>query len=44
MTPEEKLASIGLVLPDVPVPVANYIPYQWAGNLLYLIWTGTQAS
>jgi enamine deaminase RidA (YjgF/YER057c/UK114 family) len=36
MTPEEKLASIGLVLPEVPVPVANYIPYQWAGNLLYL--------
>jgi enamine deaminase RidA (YjgF/YER057c/UK114 family) len=24
------------VLPDSPVPVANYVPYRWAGNLLYL--------
>jgi enamine deaminase RidA (YjgF/YER057c/UK114 family) len=36
MTPEEKLASLGLVLPEVPVPVANYVPYRWAGHLLYL--------
>jgi enamine deaminase RidA (YjgF/YER057c/UK114 family) len=36
MTPEEKLISLGLVLPEVPVPVANYVPYRWAGNLLYL--------
>jgi enamine deaminase RidA (YjgF/YER057c/UK114 family) len=36
MTPEEKLASLGLVLPTVPKPVANYLPYRWAGNLLYL--------
>jgi enamine deaminase RidA (YjgF/YER057c/UK114 family) len=36
MTPEEKLASMGLALPEVPVPVANYVPYRWAGNLIYL--------
>lgn len=36
MTPEEKLASLGLILPTVPKPVANYLPYRWAGNLLYL--------
>lgn len=36
MTPEEKLTSLGLILPEVPVPVANYVPYRWAGNLLYL--------
>jgi enamine deaminase RidA (YjgF/YER057c/UK114 family) len=36
MTPEEKLTSLGLVLPEVPVPVANYVPCRWAGNLLYL--------
>jgi enamine deaminase RidA (YjgF/YER057c/UK114 family) len=36
MTPEEKLASLGLTLPAVPTPVANYVPYRWAGNLLYL--------
>jgi enamine deaminase RidA (YjgF/YER057c/UK114 family) len=36
MTPEEKLTSLGLVLPEIPVPVANYVPYRFAGNLLYL--------
>jgi enamine deaminase RidA (YjgF/YER057c/UK114 family) len=36
MTPEEKLASLGLTLPQVPKPLANYVPYRWAGNLLYL--------
>jgi enamine deaminase RidA (YjgF/YER057c/UK114 family) len=36
MTPEERLSSLGLVLPVAPVPVANYVPYRFAGNLLYL--------
>jgi enamine deaminase RidA (YjgF/YER057c/UK114 family) len=36
MTPEEKLALLGLPLPLAPVPVANYVPYRWAGSLLYL--------
>jgi len=36
MTPEERLAQMGLMLPPVPVPVANYVPYRFAGNLLYL--------
>jgi enamine deaminase RidA (YjgF/YER057c/UK114 family) len=36
MTPEEKLASLGLVLPTAPVPAANYVPYRWAGNLLFM--------
>jgi enamine deaminase RidA (YjgF/YER057c/UK114 family) len=36
MTPEEKLASLGLVLPPVPTPVANYVAFRMAGNLLYL--------
>jgi enamine deaminase RidA (YjgF/YER057c/UK114 family) len=36
MTPEEKLALLGLPLPLAPVPVANYVPYRWAGTLLYL--------
>jgi enamine deaminase RidA (YjgF/YER057c/UK114 family) len=36
MTPEEKLAALGLTLPSVPTPVANYVPYRMAGNLLYL--------
>lgn len=36
MTPEEKLTALGLTLPEAPMPVANYVPYRWAGNLLYL--------
>ena len=36
MTPEQRLAAMGLALPPVPVPVANYVPFRFAGNLLYL--------
>jgi len=36
MTPEEKLVSLGLTLPTIATPMANYVPYRWAGNLLYL--------
>lgn len=36
MTPEERLAAMGLTLPEAPVPVANYVPARIAGNLLYL--------
>ena len=35
-TPEQKLAALGLTLPTVPTPLANYVPYRWAGNLLFL--------
>jgi len=37
MTPIlEKLASLGLVLPSVPAPVAAYVNCVRSGNLLYL--------
>jgi enamine deaminase RidA (YjgF/YER057c/UK114 family) len=36
LTPEQKLAALGLTLPVVPTPLANYVPYRWAGNLLFL--------
>jgi enamine deaminase RidA (YjgF/YER057c/UK114 family) len=36
MTPEERLASLGLVLPEAAAPVATYLPCRWAGHLLYL--------
>jgi enamine deaminase RidA (YjgF/YER057c/UK114 family) len=36
MSPEEKLHSLGLVLPDVPKPIANYQSYKIAGDLLFL--------
>jgi enamine deaminase RidA (YjgF/YER057c/UK114 family) len=36
MTPEQRLEALGLTLPPVPTPVANYIPCRLAGNLLYI--------
>jgi len=36
MTPEEKLASMGIQLPDVPAPVANYVPFKVSGGLVYV--------
>ena len=36
MSPEEKLKSMGLVLPKVPTPVANYVPFKIDGRTLYL--------
>lgn len=35
-TPEERLARLGLTLPEVPAPVANYVPYRFVGSLLFL--------
>jgi enamine deaminase RidA (YjgF/YER057c/UK114 family) len=35
-TPEERLTALGLTLPAVPTPMANYMPYRLAGNLLFL--------
>jgi enamine deaminase RidA (YjgF/YER057c/UK114 family) len=36
MTPEAKLASMGLTLPDIPKPMANYVPFKVSGDTLYL--------
>jgi len=36
MTPEQKLAAMGLTLPAAPTPVANYVPNRRAGDLLFL--------
>ncbi|HXE70270.1 MAG TPA: RidA family protein [Hyphomicrobiaceae bacterium] len=36
MTPEAKLVSMGLTLPDIPSPIANYLPFKICGNVLYL--------
>jgi enamine deaminase RidA (YjgF/YER057c/UK114 family) len=44
MTPEAKLASMGLVLPQAPKPVANYLPFKVAGNTLYLSGQGPRRS
>ncbi len=36
MTPQDKLTSMGLALPSLPNPVANYVPLKVSGNTLYL--------
>ncbi len=36
MSAEARLKELGLVLPAMVKPVANYVPYRIAGNVLYL--------
>lgn len=36
MGAEARLKELGIVLPTLPKPVANYLPYRLAGNMLYL--------
>ena len=33
---EERLVQLGITLPSVPAPMANYVPFTLTGNLLYL--------
>lgn len=33
---EQKLAQLGIKLPDVPTPAANYVPFAITGNLVFL--------
>jgi enamine deaminase RidA (YjgF/YER057c/UK114 family) len=33
---DERLKELGITLPDVPTPMANYVPYVRSGNLLFL--------
>src|SRR5260221_13506694 len=40
MSAEARLKQLGLVLPVLPKPVANYLPYRLAGNLLFLAGQG----
>jgi enamine deaminase RidA (YjgF/YER057c/UK114 family) len=40
MNPEAKLASMGLVLPEIRKPLANYLPYKISGDTLYLAGQG----
>jgi enamine deaminase RidA (YjgF/YER057c/UK114 family) len=36
MTPEERLKSLGIELPDAPKPLGAYVPFVKTGNLVYL--------
>lgn len=33
---EQKLAEMGVTLPDAPMPAANYVPYVQVGTTLYV--------
>ncbi|RKF12879.1 RidA family protein [Roseovarius spongiae] len=33
---EDKLAELGITLPEAPAPAANYVPFVQSGNLLYV--------
>lgn len=36
MTPEEKLKSLGIELPEIPKPLGSYVPFVKTGNLVFL--------
>ncbi len=36
MSAQENLAKLGLTLPDVPAPIANYVRHKRAGDMVYL--------
>jgi enamine deaminase RidA (YjgF/YER057c/UK114 family) len=40
MSAEARLNELGLTLPQLSPPVANYLPYRIAGNLLFLAGQG----
>jgi len=40
MSAEARLKELGLVLPAVPTPGGNYVPYRVTGHLLYLAGQG----
>lgn len=33
---EDRLAALGIELPSVPTPIANFLPYRRDGNLVFL--------
>jgi enamine deaminase RidA (YjgF/YER057c/UK114 family) len=44
MSAEARLKQLGLTLPQVPTPVANYVPYRIAGQLLFLAGQGPRSA
>src|SRR5581483_7865425 len=40
MSAEARLKDLGITLPNVPAPVANYLPYRIGGDLLFLAGQG----
>lgn len=40
MSADRRLAELGIVLPDPPAPLANYVPWRIGGGLLFLSGVG----
>ncbi len=36
MTPEKKIDSLGIILPETPKPLGSYVPFVRTGNIIYL--------
>lgn len=36
MEPEEKIKELGITLPPIPEPLANYVPYTKTGNIVFI--------
>jgi enamine deaminase RidA (YjgF/YER057c/UK114 family) len=41
---ERRLAELGIALPDLPKPVANYLPFTISGNLLFISGQGPRTA
>lgn len=41
-TPDEKIRELGIELPEVKQPVANFVKYRRVGNLLFLSGEGSE--
>src|ERR1051325_8797830 len=44
MSAEENLKKLGLTLPNIPTPVANYVPWKRDGNTIYLSGQGPRGT
>jgi enamine deaminase RidA (YjgF/YER057c/UK114 family) len=44
MSGEARLKDLGFTLPQVPTPLANYLPYRIVGNLLFLAGQGPRGA
>ncbi len=43
MTPDEKLAALGLILPPAPKPAGNYVPFKRVGDTIYISGRGPRS-
>jgi enamine deaminase RidA (YjgF/YER057c/UK114 family) len=41
---EKRLVELGIALPDLPKPMANYVPFVRSGNLLFISGQGPRTS